>query len=422
MPPFISLLPPPHTISSCDCSQLQRRLDVRAETSIFAARPCLLWAFRSSQWQLKVDFGPRLSLLRVSAAQSTALASHFDAKFRQSLLTCSRLCVTLAARLLCFGGQCAVKYPLRKAACILSRRHKLPGRLGEVAAAVTGFMRAINFPSAPSPNPNLCGCVAFDGQGNLVVIHNHRIKVLRYIDGTLLRSIGSKKTWIGHFKTPWCIAFDGCGHIIVSEILSHTVQVLCYTDGARVRTIGSFGAGVGGLLAVTSIAVDGDGNVAVFDNANARVQVFRLIDGAHIRTIGSPGTGNGQFAEGCKTSIAFDGESNLVVADCGNHRVQVLRYSDGMHVRTIGSAGTGNGQFLWPSDIAFDAAGHIVVIEKDNNRVQVLRYSDGAHVRTIGSEGSRLGQFRPPYGGIAIDSDGRIVVVDAGNHRVQIFD
>jgi DNA-binding beta-propeller fold protein YncE len=403
---------------------LQRRLDVRAETSIFAARPLLLWAFRSSQWQLQAVFGPRPSLIRVSAAQSTALASHFDARFRQSLLTCSRLCVMLSVMLLCFGGQCAVKYPLRKAACILSRRHKLPGRLGAVAAAATGGVRVINFPRVPTPNLiTLCGCVAFDGEGNLVVIHNRRIKVRRYIDGTKLRSIGKKSTWIGHFRSPWCIAFDGCGHIIVSEVLSHSVQVLCYTDGARVRTIGSFGAGVGELLHVASIAVDGDGNVAVFDNGNARVQVFRLSDGAYIRTIGSKGSGNGQFAEGCLCDIAFDSECNLVVADCGNHRVQVLRYSDGMHVRTIGSAGTGDGQFLWPSGVAFDAAGHIVVMEKDNNRVQVLRYSDGAHVRTIGSEGSGLGQFRQPCGGrIAIDSDGRIVVVDAGNHRVQVFE
>ena len=86
--------------------QLQRRLDVPAETSSFATRPLLLWAFQSSQWQLQAVFGPRPSLLRVSAAQSCALGSHFGAKQRQSLLTCSRLCVTLAVRLLCFGGQC----------------------------------------------------------------------------------------------------------------------------------------------------------------------------------------------------------------------------------------------------------------------------------------------------------------------------
>ena len=370
-------------------SQLQRRLDVRDETSLFAARPLLLWAFQTSNWQLQAVFGPQCppSLLRVSAAQSSALGSLFGTKFRHSLLTCSRLCVTLAVRFMRFGGDGTVQFKLRQAACIMSRRHKFPGRLGAVAAAGTGSVRVIS-PALFKP----CGDVAFDGEGNLVVCDslNHRIQILRYSDGTHLRSIGSSQSWIGQFKTPWSIAFDGAGHIIVSEVCSHTVQVLRYSDGARVLTIDSFGSGNGKLCAVSSIAVDNVGNVAAFDSHTCRVKVFRLSDGTHIRTIGGKGSGNGQFAEGCLCDIAFDSECNLVVADCGNHRVQVLRYSDGMHVRTIGSAGTGDGQFLWPSGVAFDAAGHIVVIEKDNNRVQVLRYSDGAHVRTIGFPGRFL--------------------------------
>ena len=138
---------------------------------------------------------PAPSLLRVSAAQSRALGCHFGAKYRQSLVTCSRLCVTLAVRLLCFGGQCAVKYPRRKAACILSRRHKLPGRLGAVAAAGAGFVRVIG--SSGDGNGQLNrpgGGVAFDGEGNLLVCdsYNHRIQVFRYSDGTHLRTIGSR--------------------------------------------------------------------------------------------------------------------------------------------------------------------------------------------------------------------------------------
>jgi hypothetical protein len=93
------------TMSSSQCRQLQRRFDVRAETSLFAARPLLLWSFQSSQWQLQAVFGPRPSLLRVSAAQSRAFGSLLGAKQRQSLLTCSRLCVTLAARLMCYGTE-----------------------------------------------------------------------------------------------------------------------------------------------------------------------------------------------------------------------------------------------------------------------------------------------------------------------------
>ena len=351
-------------MSSSEGRQLQRRLDVPAETSSFATRPLLLWAFQSSQWQLQAVFGPRPSLLRVSAAQSRAFGCHLGAKQRQSLLTCS-LCVTLAARLMCFQSECAVTHPLRLAACILSRRHESPGRLGGVAAAGAGFVRVIG---SEGDGNGQFDCpfagVAFDGEGNLVVCdgRNHRIQVFRHSDGAHLRSIGSQVgEGNGQFNVPWGIAFDGAGHIIVCEYNNHRVQVLRYSDGAHVRTIGSRGSDNGQFRYPDGIAVDGEGNVAVFDFGNARVQVFQLSDGAHIRTIGSWGSGNGQFASGFGygDGVAFDSEGNLVVADPGNHRVQVLRYSDGAHVRTIGSRGAGAGQFQNPSGVAFDATGHI---------------------------------------------------------------
>jgi hypothetical protein len=93
-----------------DGRQLQRRLDVPAETSAFAARPAFIWAFQISQWQLQAIVTQRPSPLHPTAAQVRAFGLQFGAKQRQSLLTCSRLSVTLAARLLCFGGQCAATF------------------------------------------------------------------------------------------------------------------------------------------------------------------------------------------------------------------------------------------------------------------------------------------------------------------------
>jgi len=411
--------------SSSEGRQLQRRLDVRVEASLFAARPLLLWAFQSSKKQLQAIFGPRASPFHVTATPERAFGPHFGAKQRQSLLSRSRLSVTLAVRLICFRSACAVTHPLRRTACILSRRHDLPGRLGAVAAAGAGFVRAIGRQGAGKGQfDHLYGGVAFDGEGNLVVSDgdNHRIQVLRYIDGAHLRTIGSEGAGNGQFNTPWGIAFDGAGHIIVSESGNHRVQVLRYSNGAHVLTIGSSeGSDNGQLSNPKGIAVDGEGNVAVFDGNHARVQVHRLSDGAYIRTIGSRGSGNGQFGAG-SAGVAFDCEGNLVVADYNNHRVQVLRYSDGTHLRTIGCKGAGAGQFDHPTGVAFDAAGHIVVVEQGNNRVQVLRYSNGAHGRTIGRQGLSKGRFINPFGGIAIDNDGRIVVADSCNHRVQIFE
>lgn len=44
---------------------------------------------------------------------------------------------------------------------------------------------------------------------------------------------------------PWGTAFDGAGHIMVSEHSSHRVQVLRYIDGAHDLTIGGKGSGNG---------------------------------------------------------------------------------------------------------------------------------------------------------------------------------
>jgi len=429
---FLHMQPLSVNMSSSEGRQLQRRLDVRFETSLFVARPLLLWAFQSNKKQLQAIYGQRPSLLNVTAAQRHPFGSHFGAQQRQSLLTCSRLSVTLAVRFMRFRSACAVTHPLRQASRILSQRHNLPVlRLGGVAAAGAGFVCAIGSYGGGNGQFNRpCGGVAFDGDGNLVVsdFDSHRIQVFRYIDGAHLRTIGSYGAGNVQFNGPWGIAFDGAGHIIVSEYWGHRVQVLRYSDGAHVVTFGRQGSGNGQFHGPSGIAVDGEGNIAVFDGYNGRVQVHRLSDGAYIRTIGSGARGNGQFGflfvAPAYGGIAFDSEGNLVVADSDNHRVQVLRYIDGTHLRTIGSEGAGAGQFQYPMGVAFDATGHIVVVDRGNHRVQVLRYSDGAHVRTIGdgSEGSGNGQFNHPFGGIAISNDGRIVVADTYNNRVQVLE
>jgi hypothetical protein len=300
----------------------------------------LLWAFQSRKKQLQAIYrhGLRSSPLRVSEAQGQAFGCHFNANHGQSLLICSSLSVTLAARLMSYQSAYSVTHPLRLAACILSRRHEWRGRLGRVAAAAEGAGCARVIGSGVAGNGQFnrpFGGVAFDGDGNLVVCDgkNSRIQVLRYTDGTHLRSIGSEGTGNGQFKQPWSIAFDGAGHIVVSERGNHRVQVLRYSDGAHVRTIGSsFGLGNGQFFCPKGIAVDGEGNVDVCDSGNSRVQVHRLSDGACMRTICNKGSGIAQFLVG-DGGVAFDSEGNLVIADNSNHRVQVLRYSDGAHVR-----------------------------------------------------------------------------------------
>ncbi len=332
--------------------------------------------------------------------------------------------------------------------------------VGGVSAAGSGFLRAFGpvlqtsaaiFPAQPAPVqrlpqqphrgsslsslfgdddddgpimvPNIGklqqpSCCAFDDEGNLAVSDcgNHRILVLRFSDGALLRTIGSPGSGNGQFRTPSGIAFDGSGHILVADEGNKRVQMLRYSDGAHVRTI--VGRGDYQFRVISSIACDGSDHFAVFDYGNARVQVFRLADGAHVRSIR-----NERF-NGSRGFLAFDADSNLVVG-VNNSNIQVLRFSDGQSIRTISISDQlfeeVHGKINPCSRIAFDGAGHILVADQGQHCVLVLRYADGAHIRTIGSYGQQEGLLNSPAG-VAVDADGLVAVCDSGNNRVQVFE
>jgi DNA-binding beta-propeller fold protein YncE len=67
-------------MSSSEGRQLQRRLDVRTETSAFEARPALMWAFQIGKEQLQATFTQRPSLLHPTAAQVRAFGLQLGAK------------------------------------------------------------------------------------------------------------------------------------------------------------------------------------------------------------------------------------------------------------------------------------------------------------------------------------------------------
>ena len=70
--------------------------------------------------------------------------------------------------------------------------------------------------------------IAFDSAGHIIVAdcHNHRVQVLRYIDGSHVRTIGSLGSENGQFKYPYGVLIDGQGRIIVSDSNNHRIQVL----------------------------------------------------------------------------------------------------------------------------------------------------------------------------------------------------
>jgi len=86
-----------------------------------------------SQWMLSamaVDY--RFVPMMLRRLRKPLLAGKVAAPFSEQLkifLTCISLMVTHAVKLMCFQSDCAVTDLRRQAACILSRRHELPGRL-----------------------------------------------------------------------------------------------------------------------------------------------------------------------------------------------------------------------------------------------------------------------------------------------------
>ena len=55
---------------------------------------------------------------------------------------------------------------------------------------------------------------------------NLRVQVLRYSDGSHVRTIGSRGSGNGQFNNPYGVLIDSQGRIIVSEFMNHRIQVL----------------------------------------------------------------------------------------------------------------------------------------------------------------------------------------------------
>ena len=71
------------------------------------------------------------------------------------------------------------------------------------------------------------------------------------------------------------IALDSAGHIIVADCCNNRVQVLRYSDGSHVRTIGSKGSGNGQFCGPYGVLIDGQGRIIMSDTYNHRIQVLQ---------------------------------------------------------------------------------------------------------------------------------------------------
>jgi DNA-binding beta-propeller fold protein YncE len=264
---------------------------------------------------------------------------------------------------------------------------------------------------------NLIGVV------NVVVADTGNARISVSTDqGAFLEKWGGPGAGPGQYSTPWGVAVDRSGQVLVADSGNHRVQrTNAWTDamtdlsGRFLGQFGRHGKAADELDTPTDVAVDPAGHLYVVDSGNNRIQKVTR-EGEILASWGSAGSGPGQFHEPLGIALAPGG--SLYVTDSGNHRVQKLA-ADGRPLARWGEPGTGPSQFSGPAGIAVDAESRVYVVDRGNDRVQVFDAS-GRFLSAFGERGTGKGQLLRPYG-VAVDDEGKIYVVDTGNSRVQVF-
>ena len=253
-----------------------------------------------------------------------------------------------------------------------------------------------------------------------------------------------------------CVAVPH-GLVLVSDYNTYELHMYSLIDGTRVRSVGSrghgkgqFNWGWGGLC----VSPDGD-SVLVAERYNNRVQEVRIIDGSWVRFVGV-GVLRGPKYVDCNADV-------IVVSETSKNRISVLSWADGSAQARFGSEGSGPGQLCYPHAVRLLAGGSAVVIaDSENNRLCVFKLSgelvaavgnreqgvnyprdvlecgsdgsfivacwgsdtlikvsrDGVNVDVYGKQGGRYGEFCGPTALAALPNDG-YTALDAGNKRVQ---
>ena len=273
-----------------------------------------------------------------------------------------------------------------------------------------------------------------------------------------IKELGTPIRTIGGVNSPWGVAVNQRGEIIVAESGGHCISIFS-PSGGKVRTFGRKGSAQGQFNEPRGVTVDGDGNILVVERNNHRIQKFTG-DGKFLTAVGQKGNKRLEFRYPIGVTInhrngkvyicerenqriqilnadltfsasfgsyfqfkypwdvAFDGVGNLYVADGSSDRIQVFT-AEGKFLRKFGKKGSGDGELNSPASVSIDSDGIVYVTEFYRSSVSMFT-SEGQFLRSFGTNGKRPGRFYNPCG-IAVDRDGLVYVSDTNNHRIQIF-
>ena len=226
-----------------------------------------------------------------------------------------------------------------------------------------------------------------------------------------VHKLGTPVRVISGLSSPWGVAVNQRGEIIVAESSGHRISIFSPT-GERLRSFGSVGPGQGQLAYPRGVAVDDDGNILVVDSGNNRIQIFSL-DGKLVRAVDKD-----TIALNNSIGVSIHPDKRIIVSDHSNHRIQILN-PNLIFNSSFGGHGNNDGQTNYPYDVAFDSAGNIYQGGNNNTGVQVFN-AKGQFSRKFGHKGSDQGELNFPSG-IAIDSDDVVYVAEHNNHCVSVF-
>ena len=229
-----------------------------------------------------------------------------------------------------------------------------------------------------------------------------------------VQKLGTPIKTISGLKTPWDVAINQRGEIVVAESNENSVSIFS-PAGKKLRSFGSYGAGQRYYSETRGVAVDDDGNILVTES-NHSIQKFTA-DGKFITSVGRKGKNPFEFINPIGIST-HPLNKKVYIVENGNHRVQVLN-PDLTFYSSFGSFGSDNGQFFHPWDVACDSTGNVYVADFTNNRIQVFT-AEGQFLRKFGKKGSGNGELSNPSG-ICINSEDVVFVTEYTNKCVSVF-
>jgi uncharacterized repeat protein (TIGR01451 family) len=111
------------------------------------------------------------------------------------------------------------------------------------------------------------------GSGSAWVADTGNGRIVRVDPGGTFHVMGGPGSGDGQYSTPWDIAFDPDGDLLVTDRGNHRIQRIS-RGGTFLAKFGSLGGGPGQLSSPQGLGVDAAGNVYVADVGNSRVVRF----------------------------------------------------------------------------------------------------------------------------------------------------